>query len=788
VAGVRYNLNRFAFTSYWAIVRNRTIIPASKYRYLAQTVYFIPLILGLTAACLFAFVPQMKEIYLGLIVDQDFWRGLAGLAALSLFSALLYAWNFMEVKRRIDAIYDDHRDFDFDRRLMYVRDLKTAFASGLPFLGILTGLISVYGHVQEAQTLAKTAALQGELLKALPHLPQAVLTAAGITAVFYLSLGFLLYRLRRKPDNIPRLVHFCYALTVLLILGPALFSDTALWASRLWGPLAGTAFVLIGATVLLRLVYKTAWLVLALPSAALLAVANPPMVVRQLAVALMPLALITTYGVHTILSASDSPQAQPDAAGKAGADDLASKFDSWLAERKTGQGRYTVFIVAAQGGGIYAASTAGAFLATMQDHCPAFAKHIFAISAVSGGSVGASLFNAAFAESIARGTNRKAAVDVEPGCDADFSHPGELSKRLQKITQGDHISPVLAYLLPDLVKEFVYDPISGWFEGPAKRGLPSKAFRHAWLGRDQVLAKSFVDSFNRSSLPGGSTRSSDCPQTNDGNILTRAFSSGWSPSCDIPALILNSTSAETGYRVAFSPFDLKPLGGGTLYSFSNLKSERTNEPPDPSLIEAAVISARFPVIMPSWSLDLGNYSLTFVDGGYADSSGAATALQLYKQLEELRGGSIDLYLITLTDKLNSLAPIGIAPSGSLPAPVTTLLSVRDLQSRKAVTEARSSLHDRMIVVQLDQKAFPLPLGWQLSRLSAGVISLTIGDPAACKNPDGDIGETTISIAKRNSCELRKISNLLAPKTHSSETLFEQPAVPKTFGRWELSPQ
>ena len=131
--------------------------------------------------------------------------------------------------------------------------------------------------------------------------------------------------------------------------------------------------------------------------------------------------------------------------------DLAATFHAWLAERKTGSSRYPVFVVAAQGGGIYAASTAGAFLATMQDHCPAFARHVFAISAVSGGSVGASLFNAAFADSIARGTNRKAPVDVEPGCDSLFAKPGELSRRLRAITQDDHISPVLAYLVPDFL-------------------------------------------------------------------------------------------------------------------------------------------------------------------------------------------------------------------------------------------------------------------------------------------------------------------------------------------------
>jgi hypothetical protein len=108
------------------------------------------------------------------------------------------------------------------------------------------------------------------------------------------------------------------------------------------------------------------------------------------------------------------------------------------------------------------------------------------------------------------------------------------------------------------------------------------------------------------------------------------------------------------------------------------------------------------------------------------------------------------------------------------SPVTTLLSVRDLQSRKAVTEARTELGEKMIVVQLDQKAFPLPLGWKLSGLSSDIIRLTIGDPERCA-AGGDRGNTTLSIANRNSCELKRIVDLISPKTVTSQFLFAKPA-------------
>ena len=416
----------------------------------------------------------------------------------------------------------------------------------------------------------------------------------------------------------------------------------------------------------------------------------------------------------------------------------------------------------------------------MQDHCPAFARHVFAISAVSGGSVGASLFNAAFADSIARGTNRKAPVDVEPGCDRLFAKPGELSRRLRAITQDDHISPVLAYLVPDLVGALI--PSSLRFQGDeADRGSPCDSGRSPWGSRDRILEKSFIDSFKRNG-PSSKGADDDCPEQKERNLLVHPFSDGWSQKGDLPALLLNATWVETGYRVAFAPFALQPFGGGTLYSFDSL----SKGPSDPALIKAAVISARFPGLMPPWAfrLDKGSH-LTFVDGGYADSSGVSTALQLYNGLKQAGGDDVDLYLITLTDKSKALrAAAGVHPVGSTPvrswlydifAPVTTLLSVRDLQSRKAVTEARTELGEKMIIVQLDQAAFPLPLGWKLSGLSSDIIRLTIGDPARCTAAD-DMGDTAVSITNRNSCELKRIADLISPKTQTSQSLFATPVV------------
>ncbi len=755
-------------------------ISTSQYfRYLAQTVYLTPLIMGFAAAYLFADVPQMQEVYLGIIEDADYGQGIAGLAAVSLFSALLYAWNHIEVSGRIDAIYPDHADIHFDRRIFDVRDLKTAFAASLPFFGLLIGLAQVYRHV----LAAADAGLARGALRALPTLPDAVVAAAAITVAAYLALLALFYQFRKNTKIQKRLLSLYYGLTAILVAVPIFAPDATLIASRLAGPLAITAFVLIEVAVAVRLAFwflqRIFSLFLASPSWVLMGMGWLPLGLRQAAIALLPLLIVAAIAMGIIRSGGVGVEAQPEeTAAKAGSD-IAPTFHAWLAERKTGSSHYPVFVVAAQGGGIYAASTTAAFLATMQDHCPAFARHVFAISAVSGGSVGASLFNAAFADSIARGTNRKAPVDVEPGCDSLFAKPGELSRRLRAITQDDHISPVLAYLVPDFLGGLI--PTRLRSNGEPERKSRCDSGGSSWGSRDRVLEKSFVDSFKRTG-PSGKWAGDDCPDQKERNLLAHPFSDGWSQKGDLPALLLNATWVETGYRVAFAPFGLQAFGGGTLYSFDNL----SNRPSDPTLIQAAVISARFPGLMPPWTFKLDKGSrLTFVDGGYADSSGVATAHQLYNKLKQVGGDDIDLYLITLTDKSRALtAASSVERVGSTPvrswlydffSPVTTLLSVRDLQSRKAVTEARTELGEKMIVVQLDQKAFPLPLGWKLSGLSSDIIRLTIGDPGRCTTAE-DRGDTAASMANRNSCELKRIVDLISPKTVTSQSLFARPFV------------
>ena len=80
------------------------------------------------------------------------------------------------------------------------------------------------------------------------------------------------------------------------------------------------------------------------------------------------------------------------------------------------------------------------------------------------------------------------------------------------------------------------------------------------------------------------------------------------PGLSAPSLLLNATSAETGQRVAFAPYSLIGVGDGTLHAFGDLgrmlrvvgRSKREFD--ELELIDAAVTSARFPGILPAWSI------------------------------------------------------------------------------------------------------------------------------------------------------------------------------------------
>jgi predicted chitinase len=418
-------------------------------------------------------------------------------------------------------------------------------------------------------------------------------------------------------------------------------------------------------------------------------------------------------------------------------------FQNWLNQpsrvaEAARLGEYPVFIVAAQGGGIYAAHNAARFLARMQDLCPAFRQHLFAISAVSGGSVGSATFAAALhAEkspldaAAGRACPKIAQFLAGTGRADDIDAPGPVEQRVARVLATDFLSPLIAgFLFSDFTQ--LFSPIAVPF-----------------LDRARFLEYTLENAADRM-LKG---RKDVGDQT---NLLKADYQSHWTPDNNMPALLLNTTDVGSGKRVVMSPFDIDPAHpkDRDLCIFANLKRQRkgTDQTVESSSIHiplstAAFASARFPWVTPASTVTLNNDCITahpmarLVDGGYVENSGVETALDLIEKLKSVQGTSdvqkFRIYLLSLVS--GDFGDHGAFTVGELMEPVRALLSTRSSRTYIALNraarddllppkEGASSVRSFQGFARTDLTGlfYSLPLGWTLSEKTGDIVSVSSG--------------------------------------------------------------
>lgn len=762
-----------------------------------RTLFFGPLIVACAISLLLAFVPQMREIYVGIFEEMDIERGIAGVIVMMLLSAAIYTWQSRLSTPRIDRIYADHGDLFFDGGLLGIRNGKAFAGAALPLAGLAAGLMlcsrSMRLNGERLNEALAQLAGQGNPIK-LAYSPADFIrvseymfdAAVPLICVFVVFLIFL-HRSRRVRRLHTGLVILAAILATVVIGGPlVLTTETVVSAARRLGPLAATGVVLI------------AFLAILIGLSALTRLFGWPVITTLIALAVgstLFVALQRYYStgedIHTLAS---SPGGDAERRKKQ-KETFKIELTKWLderADRRLYQSLdidYPVFVIAAQGGGIYATSAASAYLSLLQDHCSNFSQHVFAVSAASGGAVGSSIFNDLM--------SREAQVRT-PACKkrVDPNAPGGaslLSVRAERIVLKDHLSPWVATVLLDMVRK------------PAP-----------FLSGDMHRASALELSFKRAltdlatAAPKGTCSGGQAA----GTKRSLMFRDHWCPQSPAPALVLNTTWAETGYRVAFSPFPLEWAGDGTLYAFADLAGY-ADSPDEAAMLltsldnlssmDAAMVSARFPFVVPAWQLIIPlkekQKFANFVDGGYADNSGATTALEIYQAIDRLDKEDpalrLDPRLIILTDAVEGFslhaAPDGVGSFDDTVSPFTTLLNVRSLLARRAVTQAvREAAGSReagdapgagskVYVVKLEQKTFPLPLGWKISRASNEIVKFMMGQPHPClPEPAGNRAsferrdaETLeqgrlrrlVGTVASNSCAMHHVLTLLDPPRH-----------------------
>jgi predicted acylesterase/phospholipase RssA len=259
--------------------------------------------------------------------------------------------------------------------------------------------------------------------------------------------------------------------------------------------------------------------------------------------------------------------------------------ERFAAMAQSAGGAEPVVFVTAAGGGIRAAYWTASVLAALEDELgETFSKRLFAISGVSGGSVGAAAYV----------TLKRAQLDAGP--DASLLAP------VRTVLGNDFLSPVVAGLLfPDLAQRFIPFPVT-------------------LADRQRFLERSFELAFQ------GDAR----------RLFAGPFQNLYAGAAGdrLPSLLLNTTVVETGQRAVLSNLDVGGLPG-VVDLFDDryqLAAIRTSA--------AAGASARFTYVSPAGRVDIaGDDSVRLVDGGYFENSGAATMGDLIALLDDRIGDS-----------------------------------------------------------------------------------------------------------------------------------------------------
>jgi predicted chitinase len=437
---------------------------------------------------------------------------------------------------------------------------------------------------------------------------------------------------------------------------------------------------------------------------------------------------------------------------------LAMAFPDWLKARQPAPASteaFPIFVVSAQGGGIYAAHNAATFLARMQDLCPAFRRHLFAVSSVSGGSVGAAVFAAALhaADTEAASGPATLAAAAQQQCETidqflsgsarvTLGEAGNIETKVQRTLTTDFLSPlVAASMFADFTQIFLPVPVPAFDRARALEYTLENA-------ADQMFA-----------VPDAKASAS--------NLLRMNYQEHWKPDHDLPALILNATDAGSGKRVVISPFDFDPRHPKDTDLCMLAELERTGAGPDEQvkssalrmpLSTAAFVSARFPWITPAATVALKNDCMTrnpkvrLVDGGYIDNSGVETALNLIDRIEALRKTqtlpNFKIYLISLTG--GDFPDHGAFSFNEAMEPIRALLSGRTSRAYTALNRAslRATVTGNPSPASKEAKTFRsysrtdlknhfynLPLGWALSETTRDIVFLNSGRFWDCEPDD-----------------------------------------------------
>lgn len=609
------------------------------------------LIIGLITLAL-SVPEQSRDIFRTLAEQQPLWRFLNVVPVTWVFSVALWFTSFRMLER-------EPRHPRKTPRNACLRRWLPVIISGGPSLILAVSLLAAYSDLHPQANL-----LRGRLL----WMAAWALGSAVVPVSAACGLDRCLRRFPDKSKQARAALCFVHTICILtLVMAFSIGTFTPKYAAVI-GPLATIFF---SATFWC---YSLVWFVRCLDHY------RVPLVTVLFLLALMS-GVTDCNDTHEIRRFCRPPD-NPVLAAR-------EDFIRWLASRDDyvrGR-RYPVFVVAAEGGGLRNAYWTASVLCHLHDRFPQFNDHLYAISGVSGGSIGATVYAA-----LVR--------------DHDPSVP--LLPRAQQILAHDLLSPVMAKgAIPDLLPQVF--PISWSFLDRA-RGLED-ALDNAWHDVEQT------------------------PRMHWGFYALR----GGGTSRSVPCLILNTTEVESGERV--------PVSHVNLSSVRVMATVLDREIP---LNTAACLSARFPAVTPAGTVRVPGGKLRYVDGGYFENSGTATLLNLLSDIISNPTASASDAVDLRDVEFCVISPIYVATGGKEPAesahsfgdlasPLRTILATREARGRQSREELDRFLagavvqgfHAPFNSVRFEARdaETAIPLGWTLSDSARRAMDEALPDTA-----------------------------------------------------------